>query len=965
MKNSRFIVGIDLGTTTTSLSYIDTLSDTSSPKTLPIVQWEQESKVIEDHILPSFCYIPTKKEIKDKRFVLPFYKDRSSLLSEGGVVLGSFAEKQRTSNPSRVISSAKSWLVNSSVNREDKILPWNSDEIIGEKRYSPVEILSFLLCHLRLFWNSTIAKHSSEYILENQRLTITIPASFDEVASRLTINAAIKAGFIEEKIRIVEEPQAAFYFWLDEFLERQKLLEKENIDKLRRKLENLFSVNEYLDKKVVVCDIGGGTCDFSLFKLVFNKAVGAQPFKIERIKVSDHILLGGDNIDLKIASIFEGKYRAEHNKALSSQQWAEVVSQAKVVKENILNLIEDPGKGIDNNEFRVAICDNSKNLFSGTVTVAVRTKEIQEIILKDFFPDCSKGMSSNKGDYFREALSELNLPYARNPAFSHHLSEFLNNSQVDAILFVGGTFAAEILRRRICEIISAWQERKLVVLNSKVSAFAVSQGAALYGRSLIDKDNFHIKSGYARSLYLEVNKTTEQGLEQRLICLIPKGYSGSAANFITIEHLDLKLSTNKEVVFNLYYSNSRTKDLVGDVVEMDLISFMPLSPIQTRVNIRNKNYISIYLQIGLTATGLLQVFCVNKMTESIDKPQKWLFEFNVQDTLFSRQNYREILLNDNNQDNQDKNFALEKSHKTIDLYFGKSKSKESDLMQPKSAKIFAEFESFFGSKKQDWDLPTIRFLVGALIANKSRRERSSAHEASWFNLCGYSLRPGYGHQLDQSRLQELWPLFSLGIKNTDTSKVKNEWWVFWRRVAGGLKKDQQNKIFSKIFPQVKDDKASPEMIMAIASLELVDMNKKITLGTKLVNNIVSGSSLYLQAKMWALTRIASRHLLYSGPENILRPVYIEKWFLLLRELAPSRKKQLERFIRRYYISSGRIVGDREFDICATLRNSYLNELKSFSNSSESLEPLNTHVKIEQKDKTSLFGESLPAGLSLI
>ena len=284
---SRYIIGIDLGTSTTSLSYLDTLKDTLEPQTLPIAQWEDKDNFIKKDILPSFCFLPHKKDVRNKSFKLPFYEE-DPILSESKLALGRLALGKQTDEPSRVISSAKSWLCHAGVNREDKILPWNSDDITGDHRHSPVEVLSYLLLHLRLYWNHTIGKHNDDYKLENQSVVITVPASFDEIATALTLKAAKKAGFNEKNTSLVEEPQAAFYLWIHEN-KKSKLL-KELKDQ----------------KTVLVCDIGGGTSDFSLFSLKTRKEKGLH---IERTKISRHILLGGDNLDLKIASLFEEEYQ--------------------------------------------------------------------------------------------------------------------------------------------------------------------------------------------------------------------------------------------------------------------------------------------------------------------------------------------------------------------------------------------------------------------------------------------------------------------------------------------------------------------------------------------------------------------------------------------------------------------------------------------------------------------------------
>lgn len=363
MDTSRYIVGIDLGTTTISLSYCDTLAENKTPRTFPILQWESETSVVEKEILPSFCYIASKKEIKDKHFLLPFYTNSSTLLENAEIVLGRFARRQQNKTPARVIHSAKSWLCHTGVNREGKVLPWASPEITGDKRLSPVEVQSFFLLHLRLCWNEKMASHSKSYRLENQQVIITVPASFDEIATDLTLKAALLAGFQKEKISLIEEPQAAFYHWLHEN-SPEKFFQKSSIF------------------KTLVCDIGGGTSDFSLFEIYKKNNALKKSLHVERIKVSPHILLGGDNFDLKIASLYEEDYIKKEGKKFTSEEWTELISYCRDIKEALFNE-KHPGE-----ELKVAITRSSKvkNLFRNALTLSLSKKFIKEKLLDSFFP---------------------------------------------------------------------------------------------------------------------------------------------------------------------------------------------------------------------------------------------------------------------------------------------------------------------------------------------------------------------------------------------------------------------------------------------------------------------------------------------------------------------------------------------------------------------------------------------------
>ena len=323
MRRSRYIIGIDLGTTSCSLAYVDTLSSSLVPQVLKVVQWEREQETATKETLPSFCYLLEKKEIRSRLWQL---KCQSSQ-EDKPYVLGRYALHQRLIKAGRVVHSAKSWLSHRGVNPEEKILPWHSDDIVGSKRYAPVEILSFYLMHLKDCWDASLGADCADYKFVKQELIITIPASFDEVASQFVYKAAEVATFSLEHLKILEEPQASFYDWIQgvspHFLENN--CQQDNM------LEAFCSILPQLNQQsqfILVCDIGGGTSDFTLFEL---RTIDKRRLEIKRVAVSDHILLGGDNIDLALAGLFENEYIKQHQQKLSSKQWAQLISTIKDV----------------------------------------------------------------------------------------------------------------------------------------------------------------------------------------------------------------------------------------------------------------------------------------------------------------------------------------------------------------------------------------------------------------------------------------------------------------------------------------------------------------------------------------------------------------------------------------------------------------------------------------------------------
>lgn len=933
MKASRYIVGIDLGTTTTSLSYIDTLSEDKKPQSFPILQWESEDSLVEKNILPSFCYIASKKEAKNKRFLLPSYENTGSLLEKTEVVLGRYARKQQSKTPARVIHSAKSWLCHTAVNREGKVLPWASDEIIGDKRYSPVEVQSLLLLHLRLSWNHKMASHSEAYKLENQQVVITVPASFDEVATELTLRAAKLAGFKKESLSLIEEPQAAFYHWLEE-----------------SSPEKDFPLGKSL--KTLVCDVGGGTSDFSLFTVQRRKSEKEKSLQVERLKVSPHILLGGDNFDLKIASLYEEEYRKKTDKKLSSEEWAELVSHARSLKET---LFREDHVG---EELKVAITRSSKsrNLFGSALTLSLSKDYLKKSLLESFFPDDENSEKENLS-----ALTDFGLPYAKNPSLTHHLKQFLGNTKIDTILFVGGSFIPKILGERLRKILETRQKSPLKALTNETLELGVSKGASLYGYSLKDPARLSITSGYPRSLYLEIQE--KDSLERKLLCILPQGEKKKNL-FHSFESLDLKMAVNQDISLSLYSSELRPEDKIESFTNFSRSEFKLLAPLQTRVETEKgkEKLLPILLKVGLTETGLLNIFCIPKEKDSHSESEKWEFTFEVRESKqeASEENSEDVFAVSALVHDPDK---TKKAKEELLLFYGKGKAKNCQLEKPVASKILKDFEKLFASPRKDWPLQTLRELSSPLIEGKNSRGRSPAHEGAFFNLLGYFLRPGYGEFGDETRLKNLSHLFDEGPRHSDASQVQNEWWVFQRRVSGGLSKEKQERIFSKLLPKIRGRQATAEMIMTLGSLELVSTDKKALLAKNLVAELVTkGASLFIEQKFWALTRICSRVMLYSGSENILRPNLLLPLCEKLNTLPLEQKKKWRCLLSRFYQHSGRKVGDRELDLEEDLRALYLKEMSELKASEEEMTSLREVIKMKEEERKQLLGDSLPCGL---
>jgi len=395
----RFIVGIDLGTTNSAVGYID-LHDVSPGsieiKSFDIIQLASKGRLERLKTLPSFLYLPGKYEFERGVTALPWDEERD-------YAVGTFARDQGALVPGRLVSSAKSWLCHGGVDRDAPILPWGSAEDV--EKISPITASARYIQHIREAWNYTM-----EARLEEQEVVLTVPASFDEVARELTLRAAREAGL--ENVTLLEEPLASFYSWLSQH--------EESWDKSIRPGQHLL-----------VCDVGGGTTDFTLISC----QEGDKGPRLERLAVGNHLLLGGDNIDLAIAALAEKKISQE----LDPARWQMLFHQCRQAKERLLS-----GNGVQKTSVRLA--GRGRTLVGGTLVVELERGEVERTILEGFFPEVDMEQAAASPPQ-EKGLREMGLPFESDPAVTRHLARFISRQGQgrlpDVILFNGGTLKPE------------------------------------------------------------------------------------------------------------------------------------------------------------------------------------------------------------------------------------------------------------------------------------------------------------------------------------------------------------------------------------------------------------------------------------------------------------------------------------------------------------------------------------------
>lgn len=588
----RFVVGIDLGTTNSVVAFVDTeAGDDARPEVFPIAQLVRQGSVERRSQLPSFVYLPAADEFAGDALRLPWGDD-------GPGFVGAFARSRGAEVPSRVVTSAKSWLSYGGADRTGRILPWGAPDDVP--RISPVDASTRYLTHLRDAWNS----ENPENRLEDQELLLTVPASFDAVARELTVHAAAAAGL--EHVTILEEPQAAFYAW---------------IDTRRDDWREEIGVGDV----VLVCDVGGGTTDFTLIRV--DEAEGE--LTLERIAVGEHILLGGDNMDLTLAFGLREKLAAAGTK-LDEWQFRGLVLSCRDAKENLLSDAEVEQQ-------QIAILGRGRKVIGGTLKTDVRRDEIDRILLDGFVPQCS--IDETPQAPRRTALQEIGLPYAADPAITRHLAQFLTRqasagtpARPTAVLFNGGVMRAPKLRDRLVSVVDSWFSAKdgiaTRVLGGGDPEHAVARGAVYYGLARRGR-GVRIRGGTARSYYvgIEAAMPAVPGMRPplRALCVVPRGLEEGTD--VPLPDRRFGLAVGQPSEFRFLSSSVRHDDRVGDMFEdWDDGEIVEMAPLETTLEWEGHDgeIVPVQLQARVNELGILELWCI-----AIDGDRRWKLEFNV------------------------------------------------------------------------------------------------------------------------------------------------------------------------------------------------------------------------------------------------------------------------------------------------------------------------------------------------
>jgi len=908
-KSAQYHIGIDLGTTHTVVAYAKTRQKNATIQIFEIQQLVAPGEVSTQNLLPSVRYHPAEGELSAA--------DMAYSPSGEQAVIGTAARVLSAKTQGRFVSSAKSWLSHPSIDHTAAILPWGSTEDVF--KVSPLDASASYLKHVRQVWNHQFP----DQLFEQQNIVITVPASFDEAARSLTLEAAKIAGL--HHIRLLEEPQAVCYDWL-----------RRHNDNLKNTLDNI--------KLLLVCDVGGGTTDLTLIKIDHDLA---EP-QLSRIGVGDHLMLGGDNIDLALAHLAESRLSTD-NKKLSAADLSHLLEQCRIAKERLL--AEDAPE-----QLNVTLLGGGAKLIGGTRSISLHRDEVQKIALDGFFP-LSK--LTDLPDKKRSGIVEFGLPYTAEPAISKHIAAFLNTHRQaaqsalgnetivpDALLLNGGVFRSQPITQRTIDLISSWRDAPPTLLDNQHPELSVAYGAVSYSIAREHK-KIKIGGGASRSYFLLI--ASEQ--DPQGVCILPRGSEEGNEIILTDHQFSLRLG--QPVSFHLVSLTGGQQYKAGDIVTIN-DDFHPLPPLAvafTQENSDTSSEVTVQLSVTLSEVGTLQIQCVAMQNTQ----QRWDVQFQI------RKNNTALLA-------KELPAGFSNAVELIENIFG-SKSKN---INPKSVKsLRADLEKYLGLRS-DWSSHLLRELFTVLLQVRKNHRRSANHERVWLSLIGYCLRPGFGYQLDNWRVEQLWKSYSNQIQFVNETQNWSEWWTLWRRISGGLDTEAQEQIFNDLAKYLNPASARQgniakqskqrgydDMVRLVAVLERLPIEQKIQLGEWLLKRLQKASE--PAQTWWAIGRICARVPFHASTHFVVPSDTASNW--LEQILKVDWKKTPQAGFAATLIT--RMSGDRARDINDELRAKVIEQLKASKAPGSWIEMLESVKQLDASEEKQMFGESLPPGLTLI
>ncbi|WP_186023672.1 Hsp70 family protein [Burkholderia gladioli] len=610
MSEARYSIGIDLGTTHCALSYVDLAAsdgDAAAQQVLPIAQLSSPGAVASPELLPSFLYLPHEGELAAGDLSLPWTASRD-------YAVGEMARSRGAGTPIRLVSSAKSWLCHPGVDRRAAILPNDAPPEVA--RVSPLEASVRYLNHLREAWDHA----HPDAPFAAQDVTVTIPASFDPAARELTAEAAQAAGYT--RMTLLEEPQAALYSWI-------------------QKSGGGWRKDVKVGDIILVVDVGGGTTDLSLIAVVEREG----NLELHRVAVGEHILLGGDNMDLALAHVVARKLAAQGTQA-DPWQLRALTYACRGAKETLLS-----DRSVET--VPLVVPSRGAKLIGGSIRTELTRAELTQILLEGFFPQVEA--SERPAVRTRAGITQLGLPYAQDAGITRHLAAFLGKqvgalAELDglpaaahhpgasflhpsAVLFNGGVFKSELLTERILAILNGWLAADGAaparLLGGADLDLAVARGAAYYGYVKRGR-GVRIRGGTARAYYVAIESAMPAipGMEPPIsaLCVAPFGMEeGSDA---ALPEQEFGLVVGEPVQFRFFGSSVRRQDQVGDMLDYwSPEELQELEAIQATLPADGRTpgeVVAVRLHARVTEAGTLELEALPRGSEA-----RWKVEFDV------------------------------------------------------------------------------------------------------------------------------------------------------------------------------------------------------------------------------------------------------------------------------------------------------------------------------------------------
>jgi molecular chaperone DnaK (HSP70) len=886
---------------------------------LPIPQRVTRDAVAARRLLPSAAYLPGP-ELPPGALALPWGTQH--------VLVGQLAREEGARVPGRLVTSAKSWLATDRVDRTAAILPWGAPE--GVPRLSPVRASALYLAHLRGAWDDA---HPDAPLAE-QEVTLAVPASFDAAARELTLAAAREAGL--GRVTLVEEPAAAFHEWAARH---------------RADLEAALGGA----RLVLVVDVGGGTTDLTL---VAARVEDGRP-TFTRLAVGDHLLLGGDNVDLALARAVEGRL----GERLDPVRFASLVLACRDVKERLL---VDGGP----DRLPVAVVGRGSRLVASAVSAEVTAAEVRAVLLEGFFPLVAPDARPRRAPR-TAALAELGLAYEQDPAVTRHVAAFLaahaeeagaargGLARPEAILVNGGVFTPPAVRERLREAVAGLFPGAPAprLLANPALDLAVARGAvhaALVRRGI----GLKVGGGTPRAFYVGI--ATPEG--ERALCVVPRHQEEGTRVEVP---RTFALALGRPVRFALWASAGARLERAGDVVPLgeDLVELPPVEavlrgdPGSSSVGGAGRGgtataEVAVRLEAALTEIGTLELWCV-----AADRDARWKLEFSLRSGAPAEPR-GEVGATPR---------RLVEARALVETFYGKKAPVEKKEVKG----LFRALEKTLGPREQ-WSTPVVRDLWAALHAGRPRRRRSADHERVWLQLTGWALRPGFGAPLDAWRASETWAVFGEGLQYQADPRAWAAWWVLWRRISGGLEAGWQERLFETVAPFVRSRdprKPSPrvpgaraeavdEMIRLAGSLERIDPSEKVEAGEWILERLGSeGAQPHLT---WALGRLGARVPFHGSAHQVIPARTAEEWVERLLDLGlPYRELVFP------LVQLARRSGDRARDVDDDLRHRAAAAVESAGALAATVRMLTDVTEVTADEEQRIFGDSLPAGLRLV